>query len=174
MLVLIRCVVLYSKQIKVVLLSRNNGGITMPTAKLRTSGLLNRLNQASDPKQFFASNEEHMNMPAFSAFIAELARSKSVSHQKVISLGNIENSFGHQVFKGTRNSSRDTVIAIAFGFEADLTLAQELLKHARCAQLYPRVPRDAALIYCFQHKIGIVDAQCLLSELELPLLGGGK
>jgi len=146
----------------------------MPTAKLRTSGLLNRLNQASDPKQFFASNEEHMNMPAFSAFIAELARSKSVSHQKVISLGNIENSFGHQVFKGTRNPSRDTVIAIAFGFEADLTLAQELLKHARCAQLYPRVPRDAALIYCFQHKIGIVDAQCLLSELELPLLGGGK
>ena len=113
-------------------------------------------------------------MPEFSAFITALSKQRGIAPQRIIEKANIENSFGHQLFKGTRRASRDTVLLLAFGFEADLELAQELLRNARMAQLYPRVKRDAALIYCFSHHMSAIEAQALLQELALPLLGGNK
>lgn len=146
----------------------------MATRKLRTSALLNRISQTSDIRDCLAKNEEQMRLPDFSAFITALCKQRGVAPQRIIERANIENSFGHQLFKGTRKASRDTVLLLAFGFEADVQLTQELLRHGRLAQLYPRVKRDAALIYCFSHGLNVIEAQALLQELELPLLGGSK
>ncbi len=91
--------------------------------------------------------------------------------EQIIRRANVERSFGHQVFKGTRRPSRDTVIRLAFGFALDLEGAQELLRHAACGPLYPRVLRDAAIGFCLENGESLMDCQEALLELGLPLLG---
>ena len=115
-----------------------------------------------------------MNTPAFSAYITALCAGRGLVPQRVITKADLENSYGHQLFKGSRKPSRDTVIKLAFGFDADLELTQEMLKYSRTVPLYPRVKRDAVLIYCLKHRLSLLEAQALLQELEMPLLGGER
>ena len=56
--------------------------------------------------------------------------------------------------------------------EADLTQAQEMLRIARRSLLYPRIKRDAVIIYCLHNHLSLMDTQIILQDLELPLLGG--
>ena len=62
--------------------------------------------------------------------------------------------------------------AKAFAMRADLAQAQEMLRIARRSPLYPRIKRDAAIIYCLHNHISLVDTQIILQDLELPLMGG--
>jgi hypothetical protein len=55
---------------------------------------------------------------------------------------------------------------------ADYGQTQEMLKIARKSQLYPRIKRDAAIIYCLYNNKSLTDVQILLQDLKLPLLGG--
>jgi hypothetical protein len=119
-------------------------------------------------------NADEIRLQPFSEYITELCGQKGEVPEHIIRRTNIERSFGHQLFKGTKNPSRDTVLQLAFGFEADVNMAQELLKHARMSALYPRVKRDAAILYCLHNRFTIVKTQNVLHEMELPLIGGAK
>jgi len=146
------------------------------TEKKRTSttSFLNSLLKASDLEQFIKSNADEMQMPPFCEYITQLCKKRGEVPEHIIKRANIERSYGHQIFRGSRNPSRDTVLQLAFGFEANVDEAQELLKHAGKNALYPRVKRDAALIYCLHGRFTIVETQRVLQEMGLPLLGTGK
>lgn len=115
-----------------------------------------------------------MQLQSFSEYITKLCKNQGQVPERIIKRANIERSFGHQLFKGTRKPSRDTVLQLAFGFDADVDTAQELLKHAGMSALYPRIKRDAAIIYCLHNHFTIVETQSVLNELELPLIGGSS
>lgn len=66
------------------------------------------------------------------------------------------------------------VLLLAFGFKADVKGAQELLRYSRHSPLYPRIKRDAAIGYCLEHRMSATEAQLMLSELELPAIGGRR
>lgn len=142
--------------------------------QIRTSALFRNIFKTSNIREFIAQNSEEMRLPAFSEYISELCKVRSEVPERVIKRANIERSFGHQLFKGTKNPSRDTVLQLAFGFEADVDTTQELLKYARVSALYPRVKRDAAIIYCLHHRFSVVETQNILHDMKLPLIGGGK
>lgn len=140
----------------------------------KTSELFNRLFEASSLEQFMKTNAAEMQIPSFSEYITSLCKIQSEVPEHIIKRANIERSFGHQLFRGTRKPSRDTVLQLAFGFEADVDTTQELLKYAGMSALYPRIKRDATIIYCLHNHLTIVETQTVLHEMELPLLGGGE
>jgi hypothetical protein len=119
-------------------------------------------------------NTDEMRLQSFSEYITELRDKKDEVSERIIKRANIERSFGHQLFKGTKKPSRDTVLKLVFGFEADVDTAQELLKHAGMSPLYPRIKRDAAIIYCINNHFTIVETQNVLYEMKLTLIGGGN
>lgn len=141
--------------------------------KTSTSKFFSLLFKAPNLEQFIQNNEGEMQLPFFSEYITQLCKKQETVAERIIKRANIERSFGHQIFKGSRNPSRDTVLQLAFGFEADVDTAQELLKHARMSALYPRMKRDAAIIYCLHHRFTITEMQQVLYEMGLPLLGNG-
>ncbi len=141
-------------------------------AGINTTALCNNLFKTDDLKQFLQKNADELHVPKFYEYIAKLCRGRGEVPERVIKRANMESSFGHQIFSGRRNPSRDTVLQLAFGFEADVELAQTLLKYAARSQLYPRVKRDAAIIYCLHNHITLMEAQEILHELDLPLIGG--
>ena len=144
------------------------------TANIATVELWGKLFQAPSIDRFFADNEEYCSMPAFSEYITQLCESRSESSEKVINRSGIERSFGHRLFSGSRNPSRDTVLQLAFGFELSADEAQQLLKVAQVTPLHPKVKRDAVIAYCLQKHATVMDAQHALYENDLPLLGGRK
>lgn len=142
--------------------------------QIRTSSLFHLLFKTSDIKEYMEKNADEMLLPSFSEYISALSATRGEVPERIIKRANIERSFGHQLFKGTKKPSRDTVLQLAFGFEADVDAAQELLKYAGLSALYPRVKRDAAILYCLQKRFTIVKTQNILHDLKLPLIGGGK
>ena len=122
----------------------------------------------------FLSDADGRSLPAFSDYITDLAARRDEKPEMIIRRSNLDSSFGHRLFGGTRNPSRDTVLQLAFGFELTADETQTLMKIARVTALHPKVPRDAVIAYGLHHRLGLLETQHLLYECGLPLIGGGK
>lgn len=142
------------------------------TGCISTAELWARLFRSPTAEQYLRESSEDYTLPKFSAYITELCKVRNETPEKIINRAEIERSFGHHLFRGTRNPSRDTVLQLAFGFELSVDETQQLLKVARMTALHPKVKRDAVIAHCLYGNKGIVEAQHLLHEAELPLLGG--
>lgn len=142
---------------------------TIPTSVLWT-----HLFKAPSVLTFIRENDENLHVRAFPEYITQLCKQRGEVPERIIKRAGIERSFGHQLFRGARRPSRDTVLLLAFGFEADVELAQTMLKYARCSALYPRMKRDAVICYCLHHRCNIDEMQSLLAEFDLPLIGGDR
>lgn len=149
-------------------------GEIMDEHRIDTEKLMQLLMKDRSFQSFMASNEGELGGPSFEEYLEELRRKKGESAEKIIKRSMIEKSYGHQLFKGSRRPSRDTCLQLAFGFELDVEEAQRLLKTAGKSVLYPRVLRDAAIIYSLHNRISLADTQIVLEKLEVPIIGGGK
>ena len=120
--------------------------------------------------------DEHSGtiLPAFSLYISQLCEERGLKRETVISGSGLERSFGHRLFSGSRNPSRDTVLQLAFGFGLSADETQQLCKVAQVSALHPKVKRDAVIAYCLHNGNSFMDVQQLLYENDLPLLGGAK
>lgn len=136
-----------------------------------TKLLLERLFQAPDVKTYLRDNAVYIEMPAFDRFIRALCDELSLSRAAVIARSDIPRNYAYQLFNGIRKPSRDKVIQLAFGFGLNVDDTQELLKIARQAPLYPRIPRDIVLLRCLHEKCSVWDAQNALDGMHLTLLG---
>jgi hypothetical protein len=143
-----------------------------PKKEERTSSLLRRLFNTSDLEEFMANNAGEMEIPPFHVYITDLCRLQGWIPEQIIRLSAIERSYGHQLFNGTRKPSRDKVIQLAFGLGLDLDSTQKLLQIAQKNPLYPKIKRDAAIIFCINNQKDILETQSVLLNLGLTLLGG--
>lgn len=139
---------------------------------ITTAELWAKLFKSSSVEGYLMDDEHMRELPAFSEYISLLSEEKNEIPETVIRRGGIESSFGHKLFAGTRNPSRDTALQLAFGFELDTDETQQLLKVARATALHPRVKRDAVIAYCLQHKKTFMETQELLFDNHMPLIGG--
>ena len=140
---------------------------------ISTAELWARLFKAPSVRAFL-NEQSGVELPAFSDYIARLADESGMKHEAVIARSGIERSYGHRLFNGTRNPSRDTVLQLAFGLGLDCDGAQQLLKVAGASTLHPKVKRDAVIAYCLHNGFSLMEAQELLYEYTLPLLGGAR
>ena len=139
-----------------------------------TDELWGKLFKSDTVSEYLDDVGDSRSFPSFSEYITMLCAAKGENEESVIKRGQIESSFGHRLFKGTRNPSRDTVLQLAFGLELDSDETQQLLKIARATALHPRVKRDAVIAYCLHHHMSFMDTQELLYENDLPTMGGNR
>lgn len=137
---------------------------------ITTDELLARLFKATQLKDVL-ENEDITQPPLFDEYLRQLCRGKGEIAEHVIKRAGIDRTYGHQLFSGRRKPSRDKVIQLAFGFGLNVEEAQKLLKAARHTALYPKIKRDAAIIYCLARNMEIAGAQDLLADCDLSALG---
>ncbi|MBQ3704101.1 MAG: hypothetical protein II885_15305 [Oscillospiraceae bacterium] len=142
--------------------------------ELSTTEMWRRLFRSPAANAFLEDNENAFILPTFSEYITELCRIKGEKPERVLKRANIESSFGHRLFNGNRKPSRDTVLQLSFGLDLDVDKTQQLLKVAREAPLHPKVKRDAVIAWCLKRSKSVDEAQQILLENELPILGGAK
>ncbi len=107
-----------------------------------------------------------------SSYLNGIAAEKDMKLADIMRRSGLKKSYFYSLFDGRRdNPTRDVLIQLGFGFQMSFDEVQEFLKHLGAAQLYPRIPRDGAIIYAFQHGMDIIECDILLSENgETPLV----
>lgn len=76
--------------------------------KISTSELWAKLFRSASVERYLAGSVDMQELPLFSEYISMLAEERNEKAEAVIRRGEIESSFGHKLFSGTRNPSRDT------------------------------------------------------------------
>ena len=140
--------------------------------RISTEELLALLFKERNLEQFLSKDDSAFLLPSFAEYITEWCRRNNEIPEQVILRADLAKSFGHQLFSGKRNPSRDTVLQLAFAMRASVTEAQTMLKIAQKSILYPRIKRDTVIIYCLHNHISLSDTEIILYDLGLPLLGG--
>ncbi|MDO4547057.1 MAG: helix-turn-helix domain-containing protein, partial [Clostridia bacterium] len=141
--------------------------------KIRTDEMLDTLHNTANISDFLKKHEVHFVQQDFARCLAAFTEKKGLVREHVIRRADIDRTYGHQIYEGRRRPSRDKVIQLAFGLELDESEVRELLIAAGYMPLYPKISRDAILIFCIVHKKSINDANHLLDREGLSLLGKG-
>ena len=141
---------------------------------ISTMELWAKLFQAPTVNLYLTENDSSINQISFSEYITNLCNSRGEKAEKILKRSNIESSFGHRLFSGKRNPSRDTVLQLAFGFQMSVDEAQQLLKISRHTPLHPKVKRDAVIAFFLHNSQKLDELQTALYENMLPLLGGNR
>ncbi|MCL2014836.1 MAG: hypothetical protein FWG68_01150 [Defluviitaleaceae bacterium] len=141
----------------------------------RTTTLIlsNVLKSRTDLKTILEENEKAINSPSLRDHLEELLETTKLQRKDVIKAAQIDTSYGHQIFNGTRtNPGREQVLALAFGFELDRKNADRLLRAAGVGALNPKNKRDAVVIYSLENKIGVAGVNAALFSLDMGGLVG--
>lgn len=137
----------------------------------RTSTLLRKLINAADIGQFMECNSDALEIPPFHEYITSVCKKAGMIPEQAIKHAGIDRTYGHQLFNGTRKPSRDKVIQLAFGMGMDLDETQKLLQIAQKSPLYPKIKRDAAILFCINQHKDLFETQGILQSLGISLLG---
>ena len=138
-----------------------------------TNALLKRIVSSKDFREVLKENKDAFEELSVSDYLRGLCKERGMVPEQVIKKAQIDRTYGHQIFNGTRIPSRDKLIQLAFGFGLSLDETQELLKRAGKSVLYPKFKRDAAIIFGISHHMDMMEMQYLLTSIEVPLLGEG-
>ena len=137
-----------------------------------TDNLRSELMDTPDLTTFLAANEDNFSSASAVARLNEMLEKKGLSKAALAKQSGMSEIYLHQIFAGRRNPSRSRMLCLCFGLSASLEETQELLRLCGLAELYPRVRRDAIIIYGLLHGMDLFAVNDrLFSEDEETLFG---
>lgn len=140
-------------------------------AQINTQELLLILQEAEAVDPLLNDLSEQMNAPAFHDQLSQYMEERNLSASKLGEITMLSRSFVYQLCSGDRVPGRDIVLRLALALELTVSETQQFLRLAQRGTLYPRVQRDAILIFCLNRKKGLCETDELLtSHGELSLL----
>ncbi len=116
-----------------------------------TDGLRSELMSAPDLSTFLAANEGNFSSESAVALLNGTLEKSGFSKAALAKRSGMSEIYLHQIFAGRRNPSRSRLLCLCFGLSATLEDTQELLRLCGFAELYPKLRRDAIIIYGLLH-----------------------
>ena len=132
-----------------------------------TNNMQQELMSAPDLDRFLSENQDNFLSGNILELLNALFQKRSISKAALAKQSGMSEVYLHQVFAGRRNPSRSRLICLCFGLSATLDETQELLKQGGFAQLFPKIRRDAIIIY------GLVNSASLF-EVNDKLFSEGE
>lgn len=138
--------------------------------KLDTGELLSLLHDSSSFNDVLDTYSVNMDNPTLNGYLLKLLNEHDCTPAKAIEKTNLSKSFVYQILNGTRVPRRDILLRISFAAGLNMDETQRLLTISHRGLLYPRIRRDAAIIFCLQKQSSLEQANDLLEEIgETPL-----
>lgn len=137
-----------------------------------TSALFHRLRKRESGE---AVLQEAWTAPTCARMLREEIERAGISAPEWIASAYISKSYGYQVLRGERMPGRDILLRTALVLQLSVQETQRLLALGDCGALYPKVRRDAAVVFALNHKMTLLEAEELLVSLpEASLFGQEK
>ena len=117
-----------------------------------TDDLNQELMRQPNLDQYITENEVYFADADISAFLTKLYERCGMSKAELARRAGMSEVYLHQVFSGRRKPSRDRLLCLCIGMEADLEEVQQLLKRVGYAPIYPKLKRDAIISHGLIHR----------------------
>ncbi len=134
-------------------------------AERLTEELLDELLSSSSLEGYLEQNKPSSRTLA--EYLQQLLDEKGLERSRVVRMANLNDTFGYQIFRGTRHPSRDKVLQIAFAMALTLRETNRALTAAGASELYCKDRRDAIIIFC-------LDRGCSLQKVNEELYRFGE
>ena len=114
-----------------------------------TEDMLVELLDAPDPRAFIRKAE--VKKRGLSTYLNQLLEERGLKRAAVVRAAGLNETFGYQIFTGSRRASRDNLLKIAFALGLSLREANRLLQAGGVNELYCKSRRDAIIIFSISH-----------------------
>lgn len=152
-------------------IKREERYVGKPPAGRSTDELMRILQSTADLKKTMARIGEDLVDKSFSQRLRELMELRGMKVSELAELSLMSRSFVYQICSGEREPGREVVLRLALLLRAGIAETQRLLRAAGRGALYPRVRRDAVLLYALREELGVFDTDELLAACgEEPLI----
>ena len=134
--------------------------------KKNTSQLLNEIRSTASIDRWMSTHEESLiEDMELSEFLERMLTLHGMKKNEIIQRSNIDQTYGYQIFQGLKkNPSRDKLLRLALAFSLSIEETKLLLHYGGAEMLYPRVPRDAYLMYAIHHGFSVIKTDDYLDE----------
>ncbi len=137
-----------------------------------TEELLERLLAAQTPEAYL--DQDLTIDRELPDYLHELLAAKGLKRADVVRASGLNGTFVYDVFAGKSRLGRDHALMLAFGLGCDLRETQRLLRLDGVSELWPKLRRDAVIIWCVEHGFTRSQADDELYRLgEKTLFGTG-
>ena len=120
-----------------------------------TTNLQQELMDSPKLDSFLTDNETCFNQETAAQTLTRLFEQKALSKAALAKQASMSEIYLHQIFAGRRNPSRNRLLCLCYGLDATAEETQELLKLCGHAQLYPKIRRDAIILYGIIHHVDL-------------------
>ena len=127
-----------------------------------TSKLFHKLRSRESGK---AVLDQKRTAPTCAQVLRELLEQIGLSVPEWIAAADISKSYAYQVLRGERIPGRDILLRTALVLRLSLKEAQRLLAVGGCGALYPKIRRDAAVIFALNQHMTLLETEDLLASL---------
>jgi transcriptional regulator with XRE-family HTH domain len=110
--------------------------------------------------EFETAHKQQYIADDFRAYIDNIIKEKGLSKAEVIKRADLERTYGYQMLRGVRKPSRDKLIQFAFGLRLNTEEAARMFKLAGYLPMYPRIQREAAILFCLNK--GYTYTECMI------------
>lgn len=137
---------------------------------LTTTRLFSLIKQSRNMNDMQKNIEDGLMNPDASAYLKNLLDKSGLTPPEVAKEVFLDRSYTYQLFNGIRHPNRNILLRFSFAFHLNLDETQRLLKLHQKGELYPRILRDAVIIYSIEKKYELIDANELIVSIgEAPL-----
>lgn len=118
--------------------------------------------------------DQPLTAPSCAQALRNLLDRADISASDWITAADISRSYGYQILRGERIPGRDILLRTALAVRLSVEETQRLLTLGGCAVLYPRIRRDAAVIFALNQSLSLLETESLLSSLPERSLYAGE
>lgn len=133
---------------------------------MTTTELLNILNQNPSLPELLQKIPDL----TFLDYLTMLLDTHHLTKSQLIQKTYLERTYAYQILNGTRLPKKDKVLQIAIALELDIHDTNILLTLSQNQTLYPKIKRDALIIFGLNHHYDIQKINELLDEYHFPIL----
>lgn len=138
--------------------------------KKSTDDLMKILKNKNSYDDFIRDNIDSMNNRPLTEDLESLLRINNISKAEAISRSNLQRNYAYQILSGQRIPSRDKLIMLCIGMNADQEQTSKILLKIKAAPLYAKDERDSIILFGILHHISVIDINILLYEHHLKCL----
>ncbi len=138
--------------------------------KKSTEELLKLMKESDNIGDYLDASAGDMIEMRLPEVLADLIEKSGRKPAEVFRRGAIEKSYGYAILSGKRSPERDKLIALMFGLALEPDEAQKVLRSTGYPPLYPKITRDAVILFCMEKGMELSDCNEVLFDMGLKLL----
>ena len=132
----------------------------------KLNDILSHINDTKAMESFMSNPKITDEYKTFIKYYRSLPQVQALTDSDLINLSGIEKSYYYQIFKGTRNPSRDKVLRLCIGAGLSMRETTRALELSQLTPLYPKNRRDIIISVAINQHASVLDTDMLLDKYK--------